>query len=85
MKYPGWIIFLLGACSFLLNQVDHEIASLMWVDHWGTGIGNGIRAVFVIVGGTMVFLAHRKQKAASPAVKSAAQDGDMDPVPSAEG
>ncbi len=57
MRQIGAFIAILGAGSFVLNMMGLEFQLLMWIDTWGTGIGTGIRAAMIVLGGAMFFFA----------------------------
>jgi len=46
----GIFLAIFGAGSFLLNLAGQEFVLLMWIDNWGTVVGNLIR-IGLIVGG----------------------------------
>ena len=66
MKSFGMWLFIFGAGSFLLNQLNMEFVLLSWIDNWGPTVGVGIRVGLIVVGAAL-FLIGRRQQAAQPA------------------
>ena len=50
MRGFGGTLILFGAGSFILNLLGMEFILLVWVDLWGTLIGNIIRVVMIVAG-----------------------------------
>lgn len=59
MKKLGMWMVILGAGSFILHMLEMEFIVLMWVDTWGTTVGNTIRFAAVIIGAVLFFMAGR--------------------------
>lgn len=51
---------ILGLGSFALNLVGFEFKLLMWVDMWGSLVGNLIRASCVLVGAVLLYISLKK-------------------------
>lgn len=66
MKSIGILLFILGAGSFVLNQLGMEFKLLGWIDNWGDTTGLAIRIGLIVVGGAL-FLIGRRQASAKPA------------------
>jgi hypothetical protein len=61
MQGIGSLLVLLGAGSFLLGYLNVEFLVISWIDKWGTGVGNGIRAGMIVVGVVLWLLGRNKE------------------------
>jgi hypothetical protein len=52
-KVGVWLI-IFGVGSFLLNMAGMEFRLLMWIDTWGSTVGNLIRGGLVVAGAGLV-------------------------------
>ncbi len=65
MKQIGGALFFFGVGSIVLNLLHREFAILLWIDHWGSAVGWGIRIALAVVGGALWLFAPK------PAAESA--------------
>lgn len=63
MKSIGILLFVLGAGSFVLNQLGMEFKLLTWIDNWGDTTGLAIRVGLIVVGGALYLIARRQAPA----------------------
>lgn len=63
MKSIGILLFVLGAGSFVLNQLGMEFKLLSWIDNWGDTTGLAIRVGLIVVGGALYLIARRQAPA----------------------
>ncbi len=61
MKQIGIYLIIAGIGSFLLNMIGYEFSLLMWIDSWGTTVGQAIRGGAVALGAVLFFLGMKQE------------------------
>lgn len=61
MKSLGVFLVLMGAGSFVLNQLGMEFLLLGWIDLWGAAVGIAIRIALIVLGVVLMVAGSKRQ------------------------
>lgn len=56
MKQLGGYLFFFGVGSIVLYVFNMQFIILGWIEHWGSGVGWGIRIGMAVIGGALWLL-----------------------------
>lgn len=57
ISFLGFVFFILGFTSIGLALVGINLTFLLWLDHWGAGIGFFLKILMTMAGFILIYLA----------------------------